>query len=159
MPSDKGPIPITKKRSHKKKYCSGKPEPVPDLELPENLTRKVTPTALAKGTYQRKLLALFAPVIMPDLLNSIRRNLKLGDSQAQKLAAEVLGLTHKAPAVSLNLNQNNAQVNVRGGSADTDKSIGSFEDIARIIQDKRRNAIAGPGTQMIEPVFSATPEE
>ncbi len=80
---------------------------IPDITVPETFSR-ATPKNLASGAYQRKLLTLFAPILIPELLNSLRINVRCGEAQAQKLAADVFGLTpSKGGGVNLFMNQQN----------------------------------------------------
>lgn len=134
--------------------------PEPDILLPDKLAAaKVTAKALQKGSYQKKLLAFFAPVLLPELLNSIRRNLKISDTQTQKLAADIFGLTPKTGGFSINVNQQN--VNSGGGRSVAEDGCGSFEDIARVLAERREKRAALPpaGSRIIEASVIATPEE
>ncbi len=58
--------------------------------------------------------------------------------------------------LSIALTQNNQTAQIRAGGMD-DGRIGSFEDIARILQEKRQQRALGPA--IIEPIYEATPEE
>lgn len=130
---------------------------VPDVVLSEALMQtKVTARKLANGAYQQKLLAFFAPILGPDLLNSIRRGLHENDHGAQRLAAEMMNfVAQRSNQVNVALFQNNQTANIRGGVADD--RITSFEGITRMLQEKRQQRALAPPT--IEAIYEATPED
>ena len=74
----------------RKKSTSG-PTPekrLPDIVFPEKLIKSaITPDALRKGSYQRKVLAACASFLAPDLMNSLRRSLHCDLPTAQRLTA------------------------------------------------------------------------
>lgn len=107
----------------KKKASPPAPALPPDLALPEKLAgANVTARSLRNGAYQRKLLAFFAPYLLPEFFNSIRRNLHISDAQTQKLAAEIFGLTQTGKGgVNILVNQNN-QNNAKAESASVSRT-------------------------------------
>jgi hypothetical protein len=120
---------------------------VPDITVPETVN-KTSPKSLASGAYQRKLLAFFAPVLLPEVLNAIRRNVRVGDVQAQKLAADILGLTPKGGGINLFMNQQN--VNQAKSEADSGRRVSGpttpdemFRLLAQEREQRRINAASG----------------
>lgn len=155
------PEPEKPKKAAKAKAKSGKPKKkkVPamrDIELSESLLRaRATTKSLAAGVYQRKIGAFFAPYVLPALFNSMRRGLAENNVGTQRLAAETYGVVQpKSNNVNIALTQNNQSAHIRGQVID-DGKIRSFEDISRMLAEKRQQlAIAPP-----PPIYDATPED
>ena len=137
MPRKKGDGKITSIEGGKGKK---RPAVEEDLKLPSAFLRtKVGPRSIQSGSYQRRLLAIFAPVLGPALLNSLHRNLKIGDSRAQGLVAEILGMTSKSgPVVKVNVNQsNNNNARAESASISQSKSASSPDEIYPMLASER----------------------
>ncbi len=134
------------KTSHKKR----------EIALSDALLKtRVTAKNLASGLYQKKILAWFAPYIAPKLMNSILRGLQDDDPAARRLAAEMLNfVTSGKGNINIALSQTNQTANVRA-IAD-DGAIRSFEDITRMLHEKRQRQALLPAA---EPIYDATPED
>jgi hypothetical protein len=132
-------------------------KPPTDIRLPEKIaTRSVTAKSLGKGTYQKALLAAVAPILIPDMVNAIRRNLHLNDMQAAKLTAEIFGMAGKKDAgIVLNVNQQNNNVAESHAHRASDGPR-SFEDIQSILEEEEKRRKAIPAS--FEPVYDATPD-
>ena len=145
----------TTKTKKKKAPTLERKEP-PPIYLPEKLANKqVTARALAKGNYQKAVLASVAHIILPDLMNSIRRNLHLNNTQTEKLVAEIFGIAGKPGAgIVLNVNQNNQ--NVADHSTRHGDGPGSFEEIQAILEEEEKIRRAIPAS--FEPIYEATPD-
>ena len=136
--------------SHKKKSASptldGR-KPIKDIKLPDKIsTRTVTAKSLGKGTYQKAVLAAVAPILIPDMINSLRRNLHLNDMQAAKLTAEIFGMAGKKDAgivLNVNQNNNNSAENHTHRASDGPRS---FEDIQRILEEEEKQRKAIPAS-------------
>ena len=131
-------------------------EPKP-IQLPDKLAHKqITPRSLAKGSYQKAVLASVAHIILPDLMNSIRRNLHLNNTQTEKLVAEIFGIAGKpGTGIVLNVNQNNQNVSESHSRRGSDGPV-SFEDIARVLEEESQKRKAIPAT--FEASYEATPD-
>ena len=146
--------------SHKKKSSRptlDRPRPIKDIKLPDKIaTRSVTAKSLGKGTYQKAVLAAVAPILIPDMINSLRRNLHMDDMQAAKLTAEIFGMAGKKDAgIVLNVNQNNSNTSESRAGRGGDGPV-SFEDIARVLEEEAQKRKAIPATFAAS--FEATPD-
>lgn len=134
------------------------------VELPAELRdQKVTPAKLARGAYQKKVAAFYAPHIIPKAFQALIDGLDSGDPAARRQAFEVFGIlqTKLGTSVTVNTQTNvdaRASARERGEAAE---GLGSFEEIARTVSGERdRRLLTAPGsTRAIEAKFEPTPED
>jgi hypothetical protein len=150
-------VATTSKNTKKKPRPTLERKPPADIRLPEKIaTRSVTAKSLGKGTYQKAILAAVAPILIPEMINSLRRNAHMDDMQANKLIAEIFGMAGKKDAgIVLNVNQQNSNVAENRERRGAEGPV-SFEDIARILEEEgqKRKAISAT----FEPSYEATPD-
>jgi hypothetical protein len=145
-----------KKKSNPKASPTLERKKLPDIKLPEKIVAQtVTGRSLGKGNYQKKILAAVAHILIPDMMNAIRRNLHIDDMAAAKLTAELYGMAGKKDAgIVLNVNQQNNNVAESRASRDSGGPM-SFEHIQQILEEEEKARRAIPAS--FEPVFEPTP--
>ena len=149
---------VVHKKTGRRPTLDAKTRKIPaDIKLPEKIkTKTVTAKALGKGTYQKAILAAVAPILLPDMINSVRRNLHMDDMQAAKLVAEMFGMAGKRDAgIVLNVNQQNNSV--AESHSHHSGGPGSFEQIAKILEEEEQNRKAIPAS-FTPMAFDATPD-
>lgn len=149
----------TKRKTKLEKYLESCQDP---LVPPSKMSGKgASPRGISRGSYQRKLLAFFAPHIIPDLLNGIRRGIAANDSQALKLAAEIYQFTaKKGPAVTVNVEQNNDNRTANLSGKVEPGELMTFEEMARVATDSARKRLMPGAAAVVEAhPFIATPED
>jgi len=127
-------------------------EVTPDISLPDGFLGKngsVGAKRLSKGTFQKKVMALFAPYLLPDALNALRRSIKDSDSlPAIRVALESFGVIQPARgagnvfAPSVNV-QTSAQALAASKAAAlpsprTPEGIRDFEDITQLFENDHK---------------------
>jgi hypothetical protein len=115
------------------------------IELPPELANLHPSTrSLASGSYQRKILAFFAPFVIPKSMRYIAE--KPDDELTSADLKQVFELYDmaggKAKGVSIFVNQNNQTANIQASRSSPESAI-SFEEIARIAAERRRLRIEG----------------
>lgn len=144
------------KDHQKKKQARSKKQVKGDIELSDALQRmRVTPKSLASGAYQQKMVAFFAQYITPEFFNAVRRGIRERDPQCLRLWAQMTNFIQSPQSgFNLTVNQTNQTANIR--QAQDDGHIKSFEEITRMLQEKRQKLALLPSA---EPVFEITPED
>lgn len=145
--------PQWKKTGSRKRFAKPDQEKkLPKVEIPDKLSSGVTVQALIKGQYQKKLLALFAPAVLPEMMNAVRRGLEGNDPAAVKIAAEMYSLlSGKTSGVNILVQQNNAQDNrVANVSAKIPGEFSRPDDIYRALAQERESRLLNPAKSVIE---------
>lgn len=147
----KGPTPISSAKSKSKTATGTPPAPIPDLVIPGKLL-KATPRQIENGAFQKRLLtSILIPLLGPDWVNGMRRNLRMNNTQTEKLMAEMYGMTSKSGGMQINVNQNSD--NRTAVITRSTKEAGSPDEIYRGLaaERERRKAVTqgAPTVQMV----------
>lgn len=136
-------------------------------QLPPRLAKaKVTSSVLAVGAYQKKLLAFFAPLLLPKAFKALEGILEEGSTapahvqlNAVEKTANIYGILEPKSAVSIinNTSVDARQLNIEAGEGGA-SGVRGFAAIARMRAEERdkRNQLQASG-QSIEATFIATP--
>jgi hypothetical protein len=151
----------TKKKGSARAVSLSKLKGVPCV--PENLALAVvTPKQLASQAYQKRLLAHFAPVAIIRALQSAIRDLDSGNaSKAREQIFQAYRIIEGKSAVSLNVNQQVANVSRGSAGPSDDGQYASFEDIARVVDAEQRKRLEAPRAviDLNAATFDPTPED
>jgi hypothetical protein len=130
----------------------------PDLAIPDNLLNaKVTTRQLRNGTYQRKILAHFAPALLGEFINSVRRNLHLSNESTQRLTAEMFNFVGAKGGVNVMVNQQNTNTSEsKAASASRSAGPSSPDEIFRMLAEEREHRqVSGRSTIQFAPTPAA----
>lgn len=139
------------------------PEPIPDLVLPDNLNKtNITARSLQKGAYQKKLLQFFAPYLLPDAFNALRRLIQSDNIEAAKKTLEAYGVL-SAPKGATTIiapqfnNENKAEAMAQAAAIaakkqDDAKGISDFESMIRLVEEGQKTILLQPAQ------YEPTPE-
>lgn len=130
----------------------------PDILLPDKLANaNPTSKALTSGLYQRKLLAFFAPHVLPKMFNSLMKGLQSGDARAIQQAGELYQMLGGKGGVNVNVTQSNNN-KAEAVSASASKGISSPDEMFRqLAQERQERRTMGEKLPALQ--IEATPVE
>ena len=139
------------------------PAVLPDIVLPDKLNKtNVTARALQKGGYQKKLLQFFAPYLLPEAMNALRRAIHSDNMEAVKKTLEAYGIL-TAPKGAMTIiapqfnNENKAEAMAQAAAIaakkqDESKGITDFESMIRMVDEGQKTILLQPAQ------YEPTPE-
>lgn len=134
------------------------------LAYPPNLYGiKVSPKALASGSYSKKVLAYLASVAIPQAMQDLMTQSAEGKTQATSKILEVYQILQTPKGLSIINDNRSVNVDARGNEIGSGPEERSFEAVARLLDETRERRLAsgnplsqGPILDITE--FSPTPD-
>jgi hypothetical protein len=160
--------PIVRNVSAKKRRPKLPPLPprLPDIPIPSDLvkTKSGLPTlsSLQKGMFQKKLMQLFAPYILPESFNAARRLIHADNMEAVKKTWESYGVLSSPKGATTIIapqfnNENKAEAMAQAAALaakkqDDAKGISDFESMIRMVEEGQKTILLQPAQ------YEPTPE-